>query len=461
VPASPPAADENSVAARAVRKIAWRALPLLFVLYVVAYLDRANISFAKLRMRDELGFSNTVFGWGIGLFFVGYLFLEIPGALLVERWSARKWFARILVTWGACSMAMAFVETPAQFYTVRFLLGLAEAGFFPGVIVYFTHWFPKAARARALTGMLVGIPISLSFGAYLSRWLLQQDWLGYDGWQWVFLAEGAPAVLLGFAVPFLLTDRPAQAKWLTPEERGWLEAQLEAERAETAAAGTVRTRDALKMRAVWLLALGIFTTNLGGYAFVFWLPTAIQGLLAGMGRDAGDATVLAWSSVVYLCGLAGVITSGRLADYTGNRKGHAMAGQIGAGAFLALSAAPGLPWELVFACLYLAGFFAHYRYTPFWVLPTLCLTLSAAAVTIGFVNMWANLAGAIGSPLVGALRDSGLDDRGCLLLLAASFAAGALFVAAVPTNRAVLSLPSPHVSIGIITDRARCEGRRR
>ncbi len=421
------------VARRTRRKVARRALPLLFALYVVAYLDRANISFAKLRMQDTLGFSDTVFGWGIGLFFVGYLFLEIPGALLVERWSARKWFARILVTWGLCSMGMAFVRTPAEFYTLRFLLGLTEAGFFPGVIVYFTHWFPRADRARALTGMLVGIPISLSLGAVVSRWLLAQDWLGYAGWQWVFLAEGAPAVLLGIAVPFLLTDRPAQAHWLTADEREWLETTLDAERLETATAA-MRVRDALKLPTVWLLALGIFATNVGGYAFVFWLPTAVKGLLAGMDRASDDAAVLAWSSVVYLCGLAGVVTSGWRSDRTGDRKWHTFAGQAGTALFLVLSTLPGQPWAVVFGWLCLAGFFAHFWYTPFWVLPTLSLTLSAAAVAIGFINMWANLAGAVGSPVVGALRDAGLDDRGCLLVLAAGFAVGAAFVAAVPVR---------------------------
>jgi ACS family tartrate transporter-like MFS transporter len=430
----PPDHTDPDLGRRTQRKVAWRALPLLFTLYVVAYLDRANISFAKLRMKDELQFSEAVFGWGIGLFFIGYLFLEIPGALLVERWSARKWFARILITWGLCSMAMAFVRTPGQFYLARFMLGLAEAGFFPGVIVYFTHWFPRRARARALTGMLVGIPISLSAGAFLSRWLLEQNWYGFTGWQWVFLVEGAPAVLLGIAVPFLLTDRPSQAKWLTHEEREWLESTLEAERRETAV--PMPLRDVVRLRTVWLLALGIFWTNIGGYAFAFWLPTAVKGLLAGMGKDAGDADVLAWSAIVYLCGLAGVLTSGWRSDRTGDRKWHAVAGQLGAGTFLVLSTLPGQSWGVVFAWLCLAGFCTNFWYTPFWVLPTLSMTLSVAAVAIGFINMWANLAGAVGSPIVGEMRDAGLSDRACLLFLAATFALGAVFVASVPVRRA-------------------------
>jgi MFS transporter, ACS family, tartrate transporter len=436
MPEPEPTADARDRVARTTRrKVAWRVLPLLFLLYVIAYLDRTNISAAKLKMGDALAFSDAVFGWGIGLFFIGYLFLEIPGALLVERWSARKWFARILISWGFCSMAMALVETPTQFYVVRFLLGLAEAGFFPGVIVYFTHWFPRRDRARALTGMLVGIPISLSLGAYLSGWLLEQSWFGVAGWQWVFVVEGAPAVLLGVVVPFILTDRPHQAKWLTAEERAWLESTLEAERQESAAVGVMRVRDALKLRTVWLLALGIFATNIGGYAFAFWLPTTIKGLLTGMGRDATDSNVLNWSSLVYLCGLAGVILSGWSSDRTRDRKWHAVAGQLGAGTFLALSAIPGQSWGAVFACLCVAGFFANFWYTPFWVLPTLSLTLSAAAVAIGFINMCANLAGFAGSPIVGGMRKAGLGDSACLLFFATSFALGAVFISMVRVPR--------------------------
>jgi ACS family tartrate transporter-like MFS transporter len=436
---APDPTTDSPVARSARRKVAWRILPLLFLLYLIAYLDRTNIAAAKLKMKDDLPFSETVFGWGMGLFFVGYLFLEIPGALLVERWSARKWFARILISWGFCSMAMALVETPSQFYLVRFLLGLAEAGFFPGVIVYFTHWFLRKDRARAMTGMLVGIPISLSFGAYVSGWLLGQTWFGLAGWQWVFVVEGVPAVILGVAVPFLLTDRPRQAKWLTPQERAWLETTLTAERQQTALTGTLSVWEALRVRTVWLLALGIFATNIGGYAFAFWLPTAVRGLLTATGHDAGEANVLNWSALVFLCGLPGVLLSGWSSDRTRERKWHCVAGQIGAGTFLALSALPGQPWETVFACLCLAAFFANFWYTPFWVLPTLSLTLSAAAVAIGFINMSANLAGWVGQPIVGMMRDAQLGDGACLLFLAAAFVVGAGFVSVVrvPPRRGV------------------------
>lgn len=415
------------------RKVAWRALPLLFLLYVVAYLDRANISFAKLRMQEDLSdwFSETVFGVGVALFFVGYMFFEIPGALLVEHWSARKWFARILVSWGLCSMAMALVETPAQFYTVRFLLGLAEAGFFPGVIVYFTHWFPRPDRARAMAVMLFGIPVSLALGARVSAVLLDQTWFDLKGWQWLFLIEGAPAVLLGVALPWLLTDRPRDARWLTDDERAWLEEELEADRRATAAVGTVSLREALRTRNVWLLALALFATNIAGYIFVFWLATVVKGLLLAAGRGADATEVLNWTGLVYLCGFVGVWVSGWSSDRTGERRWHCITGQVGAAVFLTLAMVPGQRWEVVFAWLCLTGFFAMFWFTPFWVLPTMTLTSSAAAVSIAVINMCGNIAGALGSPIVGALKDAGYADRASMLLVAGCFVTGAVFVGAV------------------------------
>lgn len=424
--------DERDVIARSARrKVAWRVLPLLFLLYVIAYLDRANVGFAKLRMQADLQFSDTVFGIGVALFFVGYMFLEIPGALLVEHWSARKWFARILVTWGGCSMAMALVETPAQFYLVRFLLGLAEAGFFPGVIVYFTHWFPRKDRARAMAVMLFGVPLSLALGAPVSALLLDKTWFDLKGWQWVFIIEGAPAVLLGLALPWLLTDRPRDAKWLTDEEREWLDGELDAERRATVAAGTASLGQALRARNVWMLALALLATNIAGYIYVFWLATVVKQLLIGAGRGADDSAVLLWTGLVYLCGFLGVLVSGWSSDRTGERRGHCMAGQLGAALFLTLAMWPGQRWELVFAWLCLAGFFAMFWFTPFWVLPTMTLTSSAAAVSIAVINMCGNAAGAMGSPIVGAMRDAGYGDRASIAFVSACFALGAVFVALV------------------------------
>src|SRR2546427_5943832 len=198
------------------RKVAWRVLPFVFLLYIVAYLDRANVGFAKLAMADNLKFSEAVFGFGFGIFFIGYLILEIPGALLVERWSARKWFARILISWGFISALTAFVNTPLQFYLARFFLGVAEAGFFPGIIVYFTHWFVSGDRARALSGLIMAVPFSLAIGAPVSALLLDASWLQLAGWKWLFIIEGLPAVLLWVGTLLVMTDRPRDANWLTP-----------------------------------------------------------------------------------------------------------------------------------------------------------------------------------------------------------------------------------------------------
>lgn len=447
-------ADVSPTALR--RKLAWRILPLIFALYVIAYLDRANVGFARLRMRDSLPWlTDDVFGWGVGIFFVGYLLLEIPGALLVEHWSARKWFARILVSWGICSMAIAFVQTPWQFYAARFMLGLAEAGFFPGVIIYFTHWFPRADRARALSGLVFGVPVSLAIGSQLSAFIMQHNWLGVAGWQWVFLIEGAPAVLFGLLAPFLLTDRPSQAGWLTQAERDWLIATLERERGEAHAAGSISFGQALRQPAVWILSLGILATNTGGYAMGFWLPTFLDNMLKAPAEAASTVGLLAapmgdgplltattqavrgsfpthalhYLGLVYLAQLAGVFVSGQSSDRTGERKWHCIAGQIGAGVFLAISLIPGQPFAVVMIWLCCMGFCALFWPSPFWVLPTTSMSASAAAVSIGFINICANIGGLLGSPIVGEMKAYGLDDAWCMIFLACCYAGGGVIIA--------------------------------
>ena len=442
------------------RKVAWRILPLIFVLYVIAYLDRANLAFAKLGMQGDLDWlDNSVYGWGSGFFFfAGYLLLEIPGALIVEHWSARKWFCRILLTWGVCSMAMAFVRGPTQFYVARFLLGLAEAGFFPGVIVYLTHWFPRADRARALSGLVFGVPFSLALGSQLSEWVMRQGWFDIAGWQWVFLIEGAPAVLLGCCVPFLMTDRPSQANWLSPAERDWLEQTLQGERAKAAAAGSFTLLQALKQPSLWILALGILATNTGGYAMGFWMPTFIDNMLRAplapltaassvglIGVPGGDGALLTISAVVgvataptraltyltlvYLSGLVGVVISGQSSDRLGERKWHCIAGQVGTGVFLAISLIPGQPFVLVMVWLCMMGFCAYFWPPPFWALPTMSMSASAAAVSIGMINICANVAGLIGSTTVGHLKTSGWSDAGCMLFGSGCYVTGGFIIA--------------------------------
>lgn len=416
------------------RKVAWRVLPLVFLLYIVAYLDRANVGFAKLRMASDLKFSEEVFGLGMGIFFIGYLILEIPGALLVERWSARKWFARILISWGFVSALTAFVQTPAQFYAARFLLGVAEAGFFPGIIVYFTHWFTSADRARALSGLVMAVPFSLALGAPVSALLLNVNWLGLAGWKWMFILEGLPAVVLGVVTLFCLTDRPRHAKWLTPEERDHLEGALAAEARAKEAAGHTTVRQALRLPKVWLLALGIFATNTGGYALGFWLPTTVKNL-----SGASDNAALLYSGLFYVCGLVGVFVSGQSSDRSGDRKWHCVAGQAATAFLLAGSAIPGQPFPLIMTWLCLTGVAAYFWPSPFWALPTMTLTASAAAVSIGFINMCANLAGYVGNHLNGWLRHHGAGESACLLLLAACYLIGGVLISFVNVKQVTVS----------------------
>jgi ACS family tartrate transporter-like MFS transporter len=403
------------------RKVAWRVLPLVIILYIIAYLDRANVAFAKLRMGEALGFSEEVFGFGIGVFFIGYLFLEIPGALLVERWSARKWFARILITWGLISAGMAFVKTPAQFYWMRFFLGVAEAGFFPGIIVYFSHWFVQSDRSRALSWLLVAVPFSLALGAPVSSLLLDVEWFSLDGWQWLFIVEGLPAVLLGVIVLACFTDRPRDAKWLTRAERDHLENELAAEAAAKESVQKVGMWQALRLPAVWLLAVGVMIGNSGGYAMTFWLPTTVKNLSGG-----SDQMTLLYSGIYYACGIASVLVSGWSADRSGDRKWHAVGGMIATGLFLLCSTIPGQGFatQMIWLCLTALG--AFFWIAPFWTLPSLTLTASAAAAATGLINMGANLAGYAGNHVTGWLRQQGYGESQCLQFLAACFIGGGL-----------------------------------
>ena len=416
------------------RKVAWRVLPLVFVLYIVAYLDRANAGFAKLRMAGDLKFSDAVFGLGIGIFFIGYLLLEIPGALLVERWSARKWFARILISWGIVSSLTAFVTTPAEFYAARFLLGVAEAGFFPGIIVYFTHWFTAQDRTRALSGLVMAIPFGLAVGAPVSGLLLEVTWLGLAGWQWLFILEGIPAVILGFVTLRYMTDRPRHAQWLTPAERDYLELALATEAQAKEGKNKVSVWQALRLPNVWLLALGIFATNTGGYALTFWLPSMVKSLSGGT-----DRATLLYSGLFYGCGLVGVFISGQSADRTGERKWHCVFGQAATAFFLAGSAMTGQPFAVVMTWLCLTGFVTYFWPSPFWALPTLTLTASAAAVSIGFINMCANLAGWLGNYQMGWLRSHGYSDSSCLFFLASCYLMGAILVSFVKIQKPTVS----------------------
>jgi MFS transporter, ACS family, tartrate transporter len=240
---------------RTIRKVSWRLLPLIIVIYFVAYIDRTNVGFAALTMNKDLGLSAYVFGWGAGIFFLGYFLFEVPSNVILEKVGARVWIARIMITWGIVSGAMAFVQGPVSFVVMRFLLGVAEAGFFPGMILYFTYWFPKAYRARVISALFIAVPGSNAVAAVISGAILDMDGiLGLAGWQWMFIVEAIPAVLLSFVVLAMMTDRPSLATWLAPEEREWLETRLQDERRRIESAGHLSLARALMDRRVLALS---------------------------------------------------------------------------------------------------------------------------------------------------------------------------------------------------------------
>src|ERR1051326_498960 len=311
---------EAVVAAKARRPIPLRILPYLFVLYVIAYLDRVNLGYAALEMTRELNFSSAVFGFGAGIFFLGYFLLEIPGTLLVESWSARRWIARIMVTWGVMAIATGFVHTPRQFYWIRFLLGLSEAGFFPGMVVYLSHWVRREERAQAMAWFMAAQPISNIVGAPVSGWLLGIHWLGWPGWRWLFVLEGLPAVVLGFVTFGYLTDWPRQAKWLPENERLWIEQALDRERQELRKESPAHFWHAFRRREVILLTFGCFGMASSIYAFNFFLPTLLKRM-----SGLPNFTIAVIAMLPYCVGLIAVIFVGWSADRTGKHKAHTAA----------------------------------------------------------------------------------------------------------------------------------------
>src|SRR6202047_591444 len=303
------------VGRRATRRIARRLLPFLFVLYVIAFLDRVNVGYAGLEMSRALHFSDRIFGFGAGIFSIGYFLFEIPGALIVERWSARKWIARILVTWGLVTILMAAVHTPRQFYLARFLLGVAEAGFFPGIVVYLTHWFRNEDRAKAGAIFMTAIPVANVLGSPLAGWLLGVHWLGIPGWRWLFIVEGIAAVLLGILTLLYLTDWPRQAGWLPADEQEWIMGELQREREAKAAAGAWTVSQALGSRKVILLASVYFFALVGLYGFNFWFPTILKGA-----TGLPNLTVTLIAALPYLLGVVVMLWNGWHFDRTGERR---------------------------------------------------------------------------------------------------------------------------------------------
>ncbi|MDX2020027.1 MAG: MFS transporter [Deltaproteobacteria bacterium] len=405
----------TSVLDRARLKAYKRLVPLVFISYVVAYVDRSNVSIAKLTMEQDLpGFDNHVFGFGAGVFFLGYFLLEIPGSLLVEKWSARKWISRIMVTWGLLAACTALVKTPNQFYIVRFLLGLAEAGFFPGVIVYLTHWFTSRDRARALAYFFAAASIAQITSPKLSNLLMKigtsetingvlvthpMIW-GLKGWQWVYIAWGIPSVVLGVVLLFMLTDRPREAKWLTKEEQEALELALEEERAARPAhMHHMSVWKALTNPRVLMLAAVYFCSTTANYGVEFFMPTILQAWY-GMNRGTVTSLIIIPQTVLLFVQLF----VGWNSDRTRERWWHTATPILVGGAAMALAPWSGgqLWFTMLLLTLGMSGFRGHMP--AFWSLPSLFLTEAAAAGSIGLINSVGNLGGFLGPYVMGTVQ---------------------------------------------------------
>ncbi|WP_395746871.1 MFS transporter [Prosthecobacter sp.] len=428
-PSLPDHTPHSAALDRARSKAYWRLLPLLFVSYMIAYVDRQNVAVAKLTMTKDLaGFDNAVIGIGAGIFYIGYVLLEIPGTLMVERWSARKWICRIMITWGMMAGLTAAVTTPWQFYTVRFLLGLAEAGFFPGVIVYLTHWFPSRDRARALAIFLVAAPLAQILSPFVSFELLKigadtahPALLGMVGWQWVYVFWALPALLLGGFVFYKLVDKPAHAAWLTDEEKLALQNELERERGLTSRGKRLTVLEALQHPQVLLLALAYFCMTTGSIGMELFMTSILKDWY-----QLKDDTLKWLITLPPAAALVGQLVAGWSSDRHKERRWHAIVPIILGSVSLGLL--PQTQGNLVLTVVcFMAAFTGFKSYMPaFWALPNLFLTAAAAAGSIGLINSLGNLGGFCGSTLLGTVEKmtgsyvGGLYYMCCSALVSAS-----------------------------------------
>lgn len=412
--------DAQAVELRTMSRVSLRLLPFLFCLYIFNFLDRTNVSVAALQMNEELKFDPAVFGFGAGIFFAGYSLLEVPSNLILAHVGARRWIARIMITWGMLASAMIAVRTPLQFYAVRFLLGVAEAGFYPGILYYLTRWFPMAYRARATARFAIAIPLSQAIGGALGGALLGLGGVGHlSGWQWLFLLEGLPSVLLGIVVLFYLTDRPADALWLSEDDRRWLVERMNEEQGNLHGTLPVRpVRRAITSPLTWILALAYFAYYTVGVAYIFWAPQLIRGAL-GTGNTA---TGLVAAGIAVLAAAAFLIAAG-FSDRSGERCGYAGLG-LALSSIGCLGAAVAPTPLLRIASLALIPIGSAVFAPAFWCLPAMLFTGTAAAAAMALISAVGSTGGFFGPGLIGLVKRATGGDGGAFLVLASVGALG-------------------------------------
>jgi MFS transporter, ACS family, tartrate transporter len=417
-----------TVESRIIAKVSWRLLPLAALAYCVAYIDRTNVSFAALTMNKELGLTAYIYGWGAGIFFFSYFLFEIPSNLILERVGARMWIARIMLTWGIISGLTAYATGPTSFLVYRFLLGAAEAGFFPGMILYFTYWYPAQYRGRVISTLFIAQPIANALASVVSGTILEytDGMLGLRGWQWVFILEALPAVVLAAVVWKVMTDRPAVAAWLAPEERDWLEARLNEERRQVEAAGKPSLFEALADRRVLALSAIYFMGVTANYGIVFFMPQIVKGM--GLTNQMTGFV----SAVPYIIGTVGLIAWGWSSDRTHERHWHLIAASVLAAAGLVVAGWFGSSF-LALIGMSLATVGIYGSRASFWPMPSQFLTGSAAAGAIALINATGNLGGYVGPFVVGWIKDETNSFQAGLYFLAACALMGAIITWLAPT----------------------------
>ncbi len=396
-----------------IRRLSIRLLPFLFLLYIVAYIDRINIGFAALQMQGQLGFSDAVYGAGAGMFFAGYLFFQIPSNWVLERVGPRRWIAFLLLAWGIVSSSMMFIRGIDSFYALRFLLGVAEAGFFPGMIFYLRTWFPSEARARAVAIFMTASPMAGVIGGPLSGALLNMHNIGgLAGWQWMFLLEGIPAMLLSGIVLVYLSESPQTAQWLTESQRDWLIRTLEDEQRSAVPVASTSKLEVLKIGAVWMLALIYFGMNTTVYGVSFWLPKLIRSQ-----SNMGTFQIGLLTALPYVVTAVAMVLVGLRSDRTGERRWHVATCAL-LGAVALVTAAYSSSFIPMFIGVGLAALMANSMYGPYWAMPTALLPRALAATGIALINSLGNTGGAFGPYMIGLLRTESGAFRGGLLVLA-------------------------------------------